>query len=49
VPVIALCQHPAVRIEHAGGKIAGFAHDGGKRRPLQVWACSSTTAINSST
>jgi hypothetical protein len=35
VPVIALCQHPAVRIEHAGGKIAGFAHDGGKRRPLQ--------------
>src|SRR5260370_21529517 len=30
-----LRQHPPVRIEHAGGELGGFPHDGGKRRPLQ--------------
>ena len=30
-----LCQHSALRVEHAGGEIAGFPHDGAEGRPLQ--------------
>src|SRR5713226_8745035 len=30
-----LCQHPALRIEHASGEIAGFPHDGAEGCPLQ--------------